>query len=488
VQLFSIIEQRLLAARRDLPRVPRLSGGRLQFFTRYFHAVENLGRSTLMESLLDATNQAVRQLPASAEQASRLKWLRYCEARLARNMGQPERAEKLLEALREEAGEDVTLQLWVLGQLGSALQAQYKLREAHDCFSRELKLKREKREDLYNLPASHIRLASLHWTLGELAEAEGHYREAIGAAQEKNIQRVDTEAFARLYLGSVLFENGQWELAFDLALEALYLARTALPQDRNLAQSVVGQLMPLIARRDPALLDTLHCEALGLLGAMWPAAEAAGLSLWEPFHFVFRELAALIRRHATTFLGVQELENLLEAWPLESKNVALRDRALPDLAARIRFLQMLRALVDEEVSIAALATLLTVFEERNPRCSELGEIVEHARRACARSCPETSRTETRLLSRLDGKSFLAMPPKTAQALLAAFRAAHDGGVDQVVVVREARLRPFVRRLLAAEFPLVPVLSWPERMDDAPAPTREVEFAPAPAEAAPLPAA
>jgi type III secretory pathway component EscV len=241
-------------------------------------------------------------------------------------------------------------------------------------------------------------------------------------------------------------------------------------------------------------------EGAWLAAESWPAAEAAGLTLWEPFHFVFHELATLIRRNAASFLGVQELENLLETWTRDSKDIALRDRALPDHEARIRFLQMLRALLEEEVSIARLSTLLTIFAEQNPRCSELSEIVEHARRALRAELPgnDLGRNPVALspafeaevarwVQTLDGRSFLAMPPETAQALLAAFRTAHDGAADQIVVVRDVRLRPFVRRLLVVEFPLVPVLSWPERVDDALAPALEVQFSPAPAETVSQPA-
>jgi type III secretory pathway component EscV len=80
---------------------------------------------------------------------------------------------------------------------------------------------------------------------------------------------------------------------------------------------------------------------------------------------------------------------------------------------------------------------------------------------------------------IDGRTSLAMPRETAQTLLAAF-AAHGGEADRVVLVRDARLRPFVRSLLAAHFPALPVLSWPERARNSQPPGLEVELDSAPA--------
>jgi flagellar biosynthesis component FlhA len=59
------------------------------------------------------------------------------------------------------------------------------------------------------------------------------------------------------------------------------------------------------------------------------------------------------------------------------------------------------------------------------------------------------------------KLFLAIPPEETRALLSEFREFAQAHNDDAVIVREARIRPFVRRLLELEFPHIVVLSEEE---------------------------
>jgi tetratricopeptide (TPR) repeat protein len=232
------------------------------FFNRYCEAYEASGRLTVCLSLVNATRTYLEWLPPDSGQEPLLKWLRYWEARLSRGLRRTADAEKLLNELIPQTGDDTKLKLWTLGELGGALHDQDRLREARPFYEEELRLAEQTREDPYNLPVSYYRVARLHWSLGEPELALARYREAIQSARRENNLRM--EAFALLDMSGVLQDQGEWTEAFDTALEAMHLVRSRFSQDFALQQTLAGRLMALVARRDPRLLDTIFAETLAM--------------------------------------------------------------------------------------------------------------------------------------------------------------------------------------------------------------------------------
>jgi len=266
-QLASIVETRVVT-----PLLEALYHGTLRsaqagydLFTDYFQEYEERARLTVCESLLNAIRDYMGRLLSDDEREPLLRWIDYWEARLMLGLRRLDESEKLLRTLLARVGDDKRLKLWALSDLGRLLQQQSHLRKAREKYENALELAKETPEDAHNLPVRYTHLASVYWALGDLDRAVSVYQEAIQAARENNLS---IEAYARADLSGVLQDRGEWAEAFDVALEALHLARTQLLPDRTLHQAILERLMYLLARRAPRLLDTLFAEYSTLLAAM----------------------------------------------------------------------------------------------------------------------------------------------------------------------------------------------------------------------------
>lgn len=234
-----------------------------RYFEELFQEQEQVGHVTVRESLLNATRDYLERLPPGSGREPWLKWLQYWKGRLKLTVRQDKKAVEILLELLPQAGDDIVLKLWVLGDLGRAYYNQNEFRQARDYYRQAISLAEETGKDPYNLPVSYFWAAQLHWTIEELEEASENYREAIKYAQGSKTQEpnIGIQVAARIDLGGVLYDRGDWESALNETVEAFHLARTRLPSDKGTYQSVIQRLMNLLARRDPRLLDTVFLEA-----------------------------------------------------------------------------------------------------------------------------------------------------------------------------------------------------------------------------------
>jgi tetratricopeptide (TPR) repeat protein len=263
VQLVSAIEDRevppLLEVLHHRTQMSPSSG--YQAFVKYFHLYERAGRLTVCETLLSAAREEVGQRQPGPEDAPLADWLRYYQARLDRAFGRQKKAEAALVELRATVKER-KLQLWVLSELGSAYQEQYRLREALRVYEEELQLAVESRQDPFNIPASYHRVGSVQTTLWNLLEAARAFRDAARTAREEG--RTDLADVVQLDLANTLSDRGRRAEALKTALGALDAARAEAPEDRDRHRAVADCFMKLIGRDRPRLMDTMFLEKLGL--------------------------------------------------------------------------------------------------------------------------------------------------------------------------------------------------------------------------------
>jgi hypothetical protein len=184
------------------------------------------------------------------------------------------------------------------------------------------------------------------------------------------------------------------------------------------------------------------------------------------------------RRYLDTFLGFQELYGLLEQWAatsLDEDAAEILRSVLPTGRARLRFLQVLQRLAREAVPVNNLGEILKASDALSSP-QEVDEIVEHVRKALRSELPGNDskrpvvslggawegRLEQWIQAR-HGKRFLAVPvmEEPAVAELLAMIAEHLSREPDSILVVSADLRRFVRRLIAAQFPSLPVLAETE---------------------------
>ncbi|HKQ79951.1 MAG TPA: FHIPEP family type III secretion protein [Blastocatellia bacterium] len=219
-------------------------------------------------------------------------------------------------------------------------------------------------------------------------------------------------------------------------------------------------------------------------------AEDAGKASWDHYQYAAYHLEAVLRLDLTSFIGIQETKELVNEWGKQGSEVESRIRSeftrevLPDTDSLLRFAQVLRGLVKESVPIKNLGAILKSFQESSRgsglRDDNMLSAIEAARLRLKGELPGNHEdSEFMYLSPgfekevecaivdPNGKRFLAVLPALAQDLLSAFRkeVGQRRQSNLVIVIQTEGIRPFVRRLIEIEFPLVTALSAQELRPD-----------------------
>ena len=208
----------------------------------------------------------------------------------------------------------------------------------------------------------------------------------------------------------------------------------------------------------------------------WDPTIKSGLELCgEPLAFMVYHLEAVLRRNLADFLGVQEVENLLETWEHDKQEPALVQAALPEPASRLCFARVLRELAKERVPVTDWKGILEVVRDNPLTREDVSAVVRAIRLRLKAQLPGNSslaehlelpaEVEAKITAWLridDGKIFLAMPPEETQEVISDIRELVGRDYrNQTLVIRDSVVRPFVRRLVELEWPDLMVLSLEE---------------------------
>ena len=190
---------------------------------------------------------------------------------------------------------------------------------------------------------------------------------------------------------------------------------------------------------------------------------------------IVRELHAVLRQFAALFLDLDTTRRLVA--DVESTNPELVAGVVPDAISWMMLTDVLRRLVTERICIGDLSSILAAFSADVRGCDavELAERARHALSAqiTARFATERGDVAVLLLAReieaelhkairkTSAGIYLALEPEATQQILAAIRhvvRAGDESLDGVPILTDRQVRPFVRRLVELEFPMLEVLS------------------------------
>jgi type III secretion protein V len=263
--------------------------------------------------------------------------------------------------------------------------------------------------------------------------------------------------------------DGQYAIAID----EVPCARGQLDPTRAFTAAPASDLEMLgvasVPFRDPssgrtiAAIDPAEAERLTLAGA--PVRTARELLLTH--------LAQVLRRHASSFLGVQETQALLDGF--EAQSPALVREATQKVTPTV-LTEVLRLLVDEGVSIRNLRAILEALCEPGPD-GDAQLLAERARAALRRHLSHRFAPEGTLLTLLLDPAVedavrgalrpgggVALDPDQAMGILEGLKGVLRGRT-QGVILAAPDVRRALRRLLASSFPEVAVLTYGELNGD-----------------------
>src|SRR6185369_4766396 len=203
-----------------------------------------------------------------------------------------------------------------------------------------------------------------------------------------------------------------------------------------------------------------------------PAAAAAGIATLAPEEVIIAHLLLLVRRYGHEFLGIQEVQGLLEA--LERAQPALVREVVPKLVSPVVLADVLRRLCEEGISVRGLREILGTLAEWAPVERDPVALTEHVRAGLRRQItakhvgptgalavhlldPMIEETIRESVHKTTTGSYLALEPALSRDILGAVGKAIAGRHE--IILTSADVRRYVRRLVETEHPQVAVLSY-----------------------------
>ena len=206
-------------------------------------------------------------------------------------------------------------------------------------------------------------------------------------------------------------------------------------------------------------------------------AKAVGYQVWDTQDVLLLHLAHFLKKNAKEFIGIQEVQRMVAA--VKQYYPTLVEETVPKPVSLQTLTEILRRLVDEQVSIRDLKTILQTLCEWSRTEHEALNLTEHVRAGLkAKICYQISQGRPLLfIYRLDPEfeemfrnsirqsasgAYLAMDPAMSRQVMEAARAQIGDlppGAQTPVIVTDGEIRRFVKRLLDYSIPDVTVLSY-----------------------------
>jgi type III secretion protein V len=208
--------------------------------------------------------------------------------------------------------------------------------------------------------------------------------------------------------------------------------------------------------------------------------EAAGLTTWDVPGYIILHLASVLRRQAREFLGIQEVQSMLDQ--LEKAFPAIVKEVIPKVVTILKLTDVLGRLVEEEISIRDLRGILQAIAEHGQTEADSVMLTEHVRSAQKRYVshkyargtntlivylldPQIEEAIRSSIKRTSAGTHLALEPDIAQEIVQAVK--NECGhlpptAQRPVILTSMDIRRYVRKLLEYEFnPPFSVVSYQE---------------------------
>ena len=267
-------------------------------------------------------------------------------------------------------------------------------------------------------------------------------------------------------------------LGYLLNLNEVPMARGQLVKDMVIVREKKGNLMllgvnfkegePFLPDVDPLWVSTEEVARL----------EKAGFTCMSHARILAYHLSLILSRHASSFLGLQETKYLLDR---------MEERA-PDLvreATRLlpvqRIAEIFQRLVQEQISIRDLRTILESLIEWSPKEKDVVMLTEYVRGSLKRQIsymysrgqnmlpailmdPALEETIRKAVRQTSAGAFLSLDPDTSQRIIKAVGDAagqYKTSSQKPVLMASMDIRRYVRRLIESKHYELPVMAYQE---------------------------
>jgi type III secretion protein V len=211
--------------------------------------------------------------------------------------------------------------------------------------------------------------------------------------------------------------------------------------------------------------------------------EQSGYTTWDVPGYMILHMSSVLRRFAHEFVGIQEVKNNLEK--LEPAFPALIKEVSPKVLSLQQLTDILRRLVEEEISICNLKSILESLAEWAQVEKDPVMLCEYVRMSLKRYItykysrggntlvvylldPQIEQAIKDSIQVTSTGNYLALEPEIAQDILDAVRVEIGdlpATAQQPVILTNMEIRRYFRQLVKLEFPYLAVLSFQELNPD-----------------------
>ncbi|MCE9624054.1 MAG: flagellar biosynthesis protein FlhA [Deltaproteobacteria bacterium] len=210
-------------------------------------------------------------------------------------------------------------------------------------------------------------------------------------------------------------------------------------------------------------------------------AVQAGFRMWDIAEYLILHLSYILRKHAHEFLGLQEIQNILNE--LEKSHPALVKELVPKVITVLQLSEIFQRLIQEEIAIRDLKTIFSTLAQWAEVERNTLMLTEHIRSGLKRYIthkyaghsntmavylldPEIEDLVRNAIRTTEKGNYLALEPETTQEIVEAVGkeiASHPfpPGARPPVILTTAEIRRYFRKIIELEFPQLSVLSYQE---------------------------
>ena len=265
--------------------------------------------------------------------------------------------------------------------------------------------------------------------------------------------------------------------AYEIRLYDHIIASGRIEPDKFLAMDAGAVQKPVkgIATKEPVY----GLSALWINESDKETAELNGYTVIDPESVLITHLSETIARHAHELLTREDVQQLLER--LRKNQPSLVGEVVPEMISVGLLQRVLQNLLKENVPVRDLPLILESLGEHGGKTKSAVLLTEFVRKAVCRSITEQfssvkgievitldAALEHFLVNRISqtpDSISLSVGPDTAnqlvQMIAQAWKTAMEKGLDGVVVLCDARIRPGLYNLLSRSVRRLPVLAYDE---------------------------
>jgi type III secretion protein V len=271
--------------------------------------------------------------------------------------------------------------------------------------------------------------------------------------------------------------------SYLIMINEIPLVMGTVSQEKVLVNDTVERLRLLNIEGEPATNPANGNECAWIDVQYQEVAEQAGLTTWDASGYIVLHLSSVLRKNGAEFVGIQETMNMLEQ--LEQAFPALVKETVPKVVSPFQLTDILRRLIEEEISIRDLRSILQALAEWGQVEHDTVMLTEYVRAALKRYIshkytrgqntlivylldPQIEETVRSSIQHTSSGSYLALEPEITQEILSAVRTEVGSlppTAQNPVILTTMEIRRYFRKLVELEFPHLAVLSYQELSPD-----------------------